>query len=166
MKNGTTLLAALALGSGLCAQSASAIFYGTPCTFANQVVASGIVGLPQVGTTFSLQYAGPLGTTQQAIVPVLALGLQLAAVPIPATLFPLQPANCTQWLAPDALFTMPSLPSGGFQTTQSITVPNQATLLGFHFHAQWYAAVIPCGSAGCSLGAVLASDAVALTVGT
>ena len=149
----------------LAAQTASATPFGTGCAVLGQQLAIGATGLPQLGTTFTIDYTGPNVNTQVSTRPVLALGVQATAVPIPPFL-PQQPATCTQYVVPDVLLAMAAQPSGGFVTQVALTVPNDPALLGYQFVGQWFAIVIQCGFVPpCWFDALPTSNALQLTVG-
>lgn len=157
---------ALAVGSAA-AQSASVSTYGSGCTYANQVLAIDTVGLPQIGTTFSITYSGPNYNTSLTVQPVLALGLTPDNTPIPAGILPQQPIGCLALVVPLYLLPMPVTGSGLFQTSQGIAVPNDPTLIGFAFVAQWLDIAVQCGIVPpCWFSGLPTSDALLLTVGT
>ncbi|HEX5050670.1 MAG TPA: hypothetical protein VFZ65_02760 [Planctomycetota bacterium] len=148
------------------AQTASVTLFGTGCTYMSQPLAIGVQGLPQFGTMVSVTYTGPNLNNQLSIQPVLALGLAPTNIPIPATILPQQPLGCTQWIVPELLTLMPPTATGMFETHLDLTIPNDPTLAGFTFTAQWLAIVIQCGIvAPCWLQALPTSDAALLTVG-
>ncbi len=150
----------------LAAQTATISVFGTGCTFAGQTLAIGATGLPQLGTTFTIDYAGPNLNSQLSTMPLLGLGIAATNVPIPATLAPQQPAGCTQWIVPDVLLAMPTTPAGGFVTQAQVVVPNNAALIGFQFVAQWAVFAVQCGIIPpCWFSALPTSDALLLTVG-
>jgi hypothetical protein len=154
------------LAAPLAAQAATVTPFGTGCTFVNQTLAIGATGLPQLGTTFTIDYAGPNMNNQLSTQPILALGLAAANVPIPATFLPQQPSGCSQLVVPDVLLAMGTTPAGGFATQAPITVPNNAALIGFQFVAQWAVFAVQCGFVPpCWFSALPTSDALMLTVG-
>ena len=153
------------IAAALPAQAAAIAFYGTGCAFAGQQLALGVQGLPQLGTTITFTYSGPNMINTLTVQPVLALGLSVANVPLPATLLPQQPPNCTAWIGPEVLFFMPQV-SNGFDTQSPMIIPNDPLLIGFQFTAQWLAVAVQCGIIPpCALSALPTSDAALLTVG-
>lgn len=166
MRTLSSFTAALVGAFPLVGQTASVSAYGTGCAFAGQSLAIGAIGLPQLGTTCSVTYSGPNVTGPLTIQPLLGLGLVATSVPIPPSILPQQPANCSQWIVPDVLLATAGNPLGGFDDTVPIPVPNAAGLIGFQFVAQWVATVLQCGIvAPCTLDALPTSDALLLTVG-
>jgi hypothetical protein len=150
----------------LAAQAASIATYGSGCVFANQTLAIGFAGLPQLGTTFDITYSGPHMNQQLSVQPILGLGLTASNLPIPASILPQQPPNCTEWIDPIVLTPMGLAPAGGFATQTSIVVPNTATLIGFQLTAQWLGLAIQCGFVPpCWLSGLPTSDALLITVG-
>jgi hypothetical protein len=162
-----TALLLTSLAAALPAQSASVSLYGTGCSFVGQQLSIGVQGLPQLGTTITFTYSGPNMINQLTVQPVLVLGLGTANVPLPATLLPQQPPNCTAWITPDVLNVMPPLPGGSpFQSQFPMAIPSSNSLIGFQFAAQWLAIAIQCGIIPpCALSAFPTSDAALLTVG-
>ena len=65
-------LLSIATTTALHAQSASVTFYGTGCAYAGQNLAIGVLGLPQIGTTFTITYSGPNFYSTLMIQPALA----------------------------------------------------------------------------------------------
>lgn len=160
-----TLLAAFVSAALLPAQLATIQTFGSGCAFLGQNLGIGAVGLPQLGTTFQITYAGPNVNGQISTQPVLGLGLATTNLPIPQFLLQ-QPPNCTQWVEPDVLLVMPLTATGTFEDQVAVPVPNNPTLIGFAFAAQWMAIVIQCGIIPpCGLDALPTSDALIATVG-
>lgn len=157
----TTIAASL-----LPAQAASVAPFGTGCPFLGQTLTIGATGLPQLGTTVTITYSGPNQIQQLGVQPMLGLGLTAQAIPLPASLLPTQPANCFLWIDAISLLTMPSTGAGTYQSQVPIAIPNQSSLIGFPFVAQWAAFVVQCGFLPpCVLTALPTSDALSLTVG-
>ncbi|MEO6593905.1 MAG: hypothetical protein ABIP94_04040 [Planctomycetota bacterium] len=148
------------------AQNASVALFGTGCTFNSQPLAISVQGLPQLGTTFTINYSGPNLNNQLMIRPALALGLASTNIPIPMSILPTQPSGCTQWIVPELISLMPTTPSGSFVTQVSVTIPNDPSLTGFVLTAQWLAIAVQCGIIPpCWLTALPTSNAALLTVG-
>jgi hypothetical protein len=168
MKPATPFLSPLLplLAAALPAQSATATPFGTGCTFVNQTLAITATGLPQLGTTFTIDYAGPNLNNQLSTQPILALGLAATSLPIPVSFLPQQPPGCSQLVVPDVLLAMAATPAGGFATQAPIAVPNNAALIGFQFVAQWAVFAVQCGIIPpCWFSALPTSNALLLTVG-
>lgn len=159
----------LLTASGLAAQSASFVPFGAGCTFGGQTLAIGNQGLPQVGQTFRITYAGPnhfVNSAQQSAWPQLGLGFQTQHLTIPTNWFPAQPAGCIAELLPDLMIPTPhhaSLPQ--FESFVDFSLPNDPGLVGVAFFAQWLTLHQQCGIVGCGLDAVLLSDAAIAIVG-
>ena len=148
------------------AQGASLQPFGTNCSYNGQPLAMGTVGLPQIGTTFTLAYSGPNLANTLTIQPAIALGLATTNLPIPTSFLPQQPPGCAQLVTPDVIAIMPITTAGAFLTQLDVAVPNTPTLAGFQFAAQWFALAIQCGIIlPCDLVALPTSDAVLATVG-
>lgn len=151
------------------AQTAAFVPFGTGCTFDNQTLAIGNVGLPQIGASFRITYSGPNHThdfRQQIAWPQLALGLQAQNFPIPQNLLPQQPAGCTGELVPDAMLaTLASSSGTTFDAFFDLAMPNDPGLLGVQFLAQWLTIHQQCGIVGCGIDAALTSDAAIVLVG-
>ncbi len=168
MKHSTLLLLSSLVTplASLSAQNATITSFGTGCTFANQTLAIGATGLPQLGTTFTIDYSGPNMNSTLSTQPLLGLGLASTNIPIPATFLPQQPPGCTQWIVPDVLLAMPATPAGPFVTQSPVTVPNDGALIGFQFTAQWAVFAVQCGIVPpCWFSALPTSDALLITVG-
>lgn len=163
----TTLLLAAALS----AQSASFTTFGSGCTFQNQTLAIGNQGLPRLGTTFGVTYAGPNFTFtsgQQIAQPMLGLGFNPLNITLPANLLPQQVPNCMVLV--DPMVILPTIPdpstTNTWLTPMQLSIPNQPALLGLPVMAQWVTLFSQCGFAGCNYAAVLTSDAAIMTLGT
>lgn len=130
------------------AQGASFTFFGSASgdTFTGQHLA--VTGLPQLGTTFTLevQYATPPFFCLQVVTPWsvwLALGASNQSwqgLPLPASLplgFDLlvSPDLVSQWLVNSNTSCPPGV-SAPFPQVLSIAVPNQPGLIGLQLHAQ------------------------------
>ncbi len=160
-----SLLFPLAIASAL-AQSASVQFFGSGCSYQGQALAIAVQGLPQLGTTFTFTYAGPNLNNQLSIQPALAVGLAASNLPIPSTILPQQPIGCTAWIVPEVINLMPVTATGLFEDHIDMTVPNDPSLSGLLFTAQWLAIVVQCGIvAPCWLQALPTSNAALMTVG-
>lgn len=160
------ILLPLLLLAPLTAQAAAVTPFGAGCTFANQTLAIGTSALPQLGSTFAITYTGPNQNQQLTVQPALALGFTATSLPIPATLLPQQPANCTQWIDAAVIQFMPPSGTGPFVDQVAVTVPNTPGLIGFQFTAQWLAVAVQCSFVPpCFLAAIPTSDALLLTVG-
>lgn len=163
----TLLLAAMAQ-----AQTTSAAFlpFGTGCVLEGQTLAIGNVGLPQIGQTFQITYAGPNHThnfAQQIAWPQLAFGFQTQQFAIPTNWFPQQPTGCTGLIAPIAVQSMPLNAAGNaYESSFTMVLPNDPGLIGVQFLAQWMNVHQQCGFAGCGLDAIALSDAAIVIVGT
>lgn len=159
----------LLLTGALAAQSASFTPFGTGCAFQGQQLTIGNQGLPVLGTSFQITYAGPnftFSSGQQIAQPFLVLGLGSLVTPIPTTLLPQQPAGCQGLITPDVLLGTPMNPSlPSFDDFVTIQVPNTPTLAGFQFLSQWLTLIQQCGFAGCGLAAIATSDAGLVIVG-
>jgi hypothetical protein len=150
----------------LAAQTATITPFGAGCDFLNQTLTIGASGLPQLGTTFTLTYSGPNQNNQLSTQPWLGLGLAATNLPIPQSILPQQPANCTQWIVPELMLPMATTTAGPFEDQVPIVVPNQPALVGVQLTAQWLAFVVQCGIVlPCWLEALPTSDALLLTVG-
>ena len=159
-------IAAASLSFAATAQTAQVIPYGVGCSWNGTPLAIGVQGAPQIGTTFTIDYSGPNLSSTLSTQPVLVLGTAPDGTTIPVTFLPQQPGGCFVWVQPLLFAAMPGAPTGGFVTSQDVAVPNDATLLGLQFFAQWMATVVQCGFAPpCSLEALPTSDAVQLIVG-
>lgn len=163
-------LCASVLWAAPAAAQASFTTFGTGCTFDRQTLAIGNQGLPQIGTTMQITYAGPNATfssAQQILQPVLALGFGLQNTPIPQGLFPQQPPGCTGLIRPDALLPSPPDPIlSQFLNQLPLAIPNDPTFIGISLNAQWVTLLTQCGFAGCfGFDAVLTSDGAILTIG-
>lgn len=153
--------------ASLTGQSASATLYGTGCTYRNQALAMAVQGLPQLGTTFKITYSGPNFNSTLEIRPALALGLAAQNQPIPSNLLPQQPTGCNAWIDPLVITPMAPNTTGRFFSSVDVSIPNNPTLIGFNFFAQWIAIVTQCGTVPpCTLEALPTSNAVSLVVGT
>lgn len=163
----TTFL--LLLSGALAAQSAAFTPFGTGCAFQAQTLAIGNQGLPVIGTSFQITYAGPnftFSSGQQIARPFLVLGFGTLTTTIPVTLLPQQPAGCVGLITPDVLLDTPVNPTQpAYENFVTMQVPNSPTLAGFLFHAQWLALIQQCGFVGCGLAAVPTSDAASVLVG-
>ena len=166
-------LAAAALVAALPSQSATFTNFGSPSgdTFAGQQLA--VTGLPQLGTTFTLevQYATPPFFCLQVVTPWsawLALGASNQSwqgLPLPASL----PLGFDLLVSPDlvaqSLVTSPtSCPPGvnsPFPAPFTVTVPNQPGLIGLQLHAQIVMARVGAPSSALPL----ATDGGTATVG-
>ena len=155
------------LAAALPAQLASVSIFGTGCSFVGQQLSIGVQGLPQLGTSVTFTYTGPNQIGTLTVQPVLVLGLGTLNVPLPPTLLPQQPPNCTAWITPDVLNVMPQNPGGpGFVSQVPMGIPASNSLIGFQFAAQWLAIGVQCGIIPpCGLSAFPTSDAALLTVG-
>ncbi|HEX5052453.1 MAG TPA: hypothetical protein VFZ65_11815 [Planctomycetota bacterium] len=150
------------------AQGASVQTYGVGCTFNGQQLAIGTTGLPQLGTTFQLTYSGPnLNLVVNVVQPGIALGLGAAASPLPVTLLPLQPPGCWQQTTAEVQTLMALRPIGYYYNFYNLPVPNDPTLIGFQFTAQWFAIAVQCSPVGapCNFVALPTSNAALMTVG-
>jgi hypothetical protein len=161
--------AALALAAALPAQSAGFTPFGTGCVLDNQQLAIGNNGLPRIGMSFEILYSGPnftFNSAQQRCRPLLNLGFQVLGFPIPAIL-PQQPPGCILYTEPSFSVltpTDPALPRYG--NSVRLAVPNDPSLAGGTFQAQWLAIFEQCGFAGCGLAAIGSSDGAFVTLGT
>ena len=91
--------------------------------------------LPQLGTTFTLDYTGPNGVSPVSDDrPYFMIGFTPLSAPIPM-ITPLQPAGCTLYV--DALSVLP-MPLNGtrYQSTMSIPIPNVQSMAGMQFFGQ------------------------------
>lgn len=162
--------ALLLLATTAAAQSASFTTFGSGCTFQNQTLAIGAVGLPQLGTTFGVTYSGPSYVSspgQQIAQPMLGLGFSPTNVVLPANLLPQQVPNCTVWINPLLILpTQVDRNTGNWATPMPLPLPNQPALLGMSVLAQWVTLFSQCGFAGCNYAAILTSDAAIMTLGT
>ncbi|MGC6487506.1 MAG: hypothetical protein ACON4Z_07670 [Planctomycetota bacterium] len=141
-------LAAAALAAALPSQGATFTNFGSPSgdTFAGQHLA--VTGLPQLGSTFTLevQYATPPFFCLQVVTPWsawLALGASNQSwqgLPLPASLplgFDLlvSPDAVSQWVVNSNTSCPPGV-SAPFPPVFAVTVPNQPGLVGLALHAQ------------------------------
>lgn len=160
---------AMFCSAALCAQAASFTPFGSGCTFQGQALSIGNRGLPVLGTTFTIDYTGPnftFSSGQQIAHPVLVLGFGQQTVPLPVGLLPQQPAGCTALITTDAFLPTAANPTQPvFDASIPFVVPNQPTLAGFAFFAQWVCLVEQCGFAGCGFSAVPTSDAAVVSLG-
>lgn len=135
----TTALAAAALPA-----QASFTTFGSSCV---QGMAIGSIGLPRLGQTMQITYAGPAGNQFIGFFtnihqPVLLLGLsntQAGAVQLPFVL-PLNITNggvCELLVSPDSQRLVPLWPSAPPPLQLPLTIPNNTNLLGLRLHAQW-----------------------------
>lgn len=163
------LLATFVASSLACtvtAQSAQVVQYGLGCSWNGTPLAIGVQGAPQLGSTFTIDYSGPNVAGVMQVQPVLVLGLAADSALIPASFLPQQPAQCFAWVQPLLFAPMPIAAIGGYVTTQDVVVPNDPTLIGMQFFAQWMATVVQCGFVPpCTLEALPTSDALQLIVG-
>lgn len=159
----------LLLGAIAPGQSATFSPFGTGCTFGAQTLAIGNVGLPRIGQSFRITYAGPNHThnfAQQIAWPQLALGFQPQVLPIPISWFPQQPAGCTGEVLPLVMLpTVPNAQGTAFDGFFDLLLPNDPGLIGVQFLAQWLLIHQQCGFAGCGIDAALTSDAAVVGVG-
>ena len=163
----------LACTSPVVAQAASFTVIGSPCTVTGEATPTiGVRGLPRVGTTFDVTYAGPNRTfdsAQTIVRPYLVTGFALVTPPfvIPTTLLRRQPAGCSLYVTPDIVLPMPMSPAGPiFGSSVSLTIPNDPQLIGARWFHQWFALFEQCGFAGCSPEWAATSDAGIVVVGT
>ena len=141
-------LAVVALTAVASAQSAAFAPFGSASgdTFSGQQIAA--TGLPQLGTTFTLevQYATPPFFCLQVVTPWsvwLALGASNQSwlgLPLPASLplgFDLlvSPDVVSQWMVTSSTSCPPGV-SAPFPPVFSIAVPSQPGLIGLQVHAQ------------------------------
>ncbi len=165
VRSGLLALATLFTTTLLPAQAAAFSTFGQGCTASGlPVPAIGILGLPQLNTTFTLTYTGPnRATWPTSLQPMVMLGFQQAQWPVPP-LSSSQPAGCTVYLLADYWQLMPA---GGisYVNTFSLTVPNQPILIGTNLVAQWGCVNQTCLVNGCRVNALLTSDAGLLTIG-
>lgn len=160
------VLAASSLSFSATAQTAQVIHYGVGCSWNGTPLAIGVQGAPQIGTTFTIDYTGPNFAGPLSTQPVLVLGTAPDSALIPTTFLPQQPGQCFVWVQPLLFAPMPTAATGGFVLSQDVVVPNDATLLGLQFFAQWMATVVQCGIVPpCTLEALPTSDALQLIVG-
>lgn len=165
-----TFLVVFSLCGASFAQTAAFVPFGLGCAFQGQTLSIGNQGLPRLGTTFQVTYAGPnftFSSGQQIAHPILVLGLGQQLVPLPTSLLPQQPPGCTAYITTDVFLpTVPDPTRAAFTSWVDIAVPNTPTLVGLVFNAQWMALVEQCGFAGCGFAAVPTSDAAVVVVGT
>lgn len=141
--------------------------FGQGCTVSGLPMPTiGATGLPQVGTTFSIDFTGPnRATWPTELHPVFMFGLSTANFPLDG-LFNSQPAGCTLYLVPEMFLLMGPGTGIGYATSVSLPVPNNFALVGFSFVAQWCVLSQTCLiGAPCNVNAVLTSDAATITVG-
>src|SRR5690606_21124281 len=106
-------LLVLAATAPLSAQAAAFRVFGQPCSAPNEPVpAIRSSGLPRIGTSFDVVWAGPnrnANTAQQTVQPWLVTGFAALPAPavIPAWLLPQQPAGCQLLVRPDVVVPMP-----------------------------------------------------------
>lgn len=166
----TLFLSAVATTAATAQTTAAFTPFGTGCTFDNQTLAIGNQGLPQIGSTCRITYAGPNHThnfAQQIAWPQLGLGFNQAVFPIPQSILPQQPAGCMGWIAPDVMIPMPVDPVlPQYEAHYDFAIPNATWLIGVNVYAQWLMLHTQCGFVGCSYDAVATSDAAVLTLGT
>lgn len=159
----------LLLGAIAPSQSATFSPFGTGCTFDNQTLAIGNVGLPRIGQSFRITYSGPNHThnsAQQIAWPQLALGFQPQVLQIPPSWFSQQPTGCTGELVPDVMLpTTPNAAGTAFDGFFDLLLPNDPGLIGVQFFAQWLTVHQQCGIAGCGIDAALTSNAAVVGVG-
>jgi hypothetical protein len=163
-----------ALGAALPAQSAGFQPFGSGCAFGGQTSAIGNQGLPVLGTSFTVTYAGANVIQPNPrpglldVWPQLALGLAPLTTPLPQSLLPQQPAGCTGLIQPVGVVPtvrdLSSIPPRNYVPGVTVAVPNNSALLGVQVLAQWLVLVRDSSSLG--LEAVLVSDAATLTLGT
>lgn len=60
---------------------------------------------------------------------------------------------------------MPLISLPQYESSFALTIPNDPTIVGFQFLAQWLTLHSQCGIAGCGLSALITSDAAAITIG-
>jgi hypothetical protein len=151
------------------AQSAQFTTYGTGCTFQQQTLAIGNQGLPRLGQSFGITYAGPNYTytsAQQIAWPVLVLGVRQAATPIPQFLLQ-QPPNCFAWTSLDLMLPAQRSPTAPvFVVPMQLPIPNDPGLLGAVLFAQWWTVAQQCGIVRCDLSALPTSDGARMVLGT
>jgi len=173
LKKTITALTTTLLAAGLTCQ-ASVTTFGTGCALQtstpSQTPSIGHTGMPRIGQTFALTYNGPnytYNSAQQTAQPVLALGTQAIAVPLPPLNLIYQPTDCNAYLLPLVLIPMvPHATLPRFENSYDIALPNNPSLVGFQFVGQWLLAHQQCGIAGCGLSGLVTSDAAFITVGT
>ncbi len=163
------LLVAL-LSPALVAQPASFSTYGSSCSDPNgRSPQIGNRGLPRLGSTFTVTYAGPnilFNSAQQRVRPWLMIGLAQAQTLIPPV-FRGQPTGCFLWTSSDIALPMPPDTSRpAYRNSFDFPIPNDARLLGAPFYLQWLAVFEQCGAVGCDIFWVLSSKGGAATIGT
>ena len=154
------------------AQSASFSVIGTACSAPSEPTpAIAARGLPRIGTSFDVTYAGPnrtFSSAQQIVQPFLITGLALSnpALMVPVGLLPQQPAGCLVYVQPDLVLAMPIDASGAsFVSSVTLSIPNQPALVGATWFHQWFAVMEQCGIAGCNMAWVITSDAAIVQAG-
>jgi hypothetical protein len=159
-------LVASSLACPVAAQAAQVVQYGLGCSWNGTPLAIGVQGTPQLGSTVTIDYSGPNFAGVMQVQPVLVLGLAADSALIPVSFLPQQPAQCFAWVQPLLFAPMPVATAGGYLDSQDIVVPNDPTLIGMQFFAQWMATVVQCGFVPpCTLEALPTSDALQLIVG-
>ena len=171
----TIPLAAALLGASLPCQPSVTIF-GAGCplltTPPSQAPSIGSTGMPRIGQTFSLDYSGPnyhftWNYVLQTAQPMLALGTQVIATPLPPLNLIYQPSTCNAYVVPVSVTPMPPHATLlQFETSFAIAIPNTPSLVGFQFIAQWLLVHSRCLWWNCVLEGLITSDAAIVTVGT
>lgn len=151
------------LGCSLClAQPALVNTYGTGCSSGSAPVpAIQFSARPRIGTSFQVVAANlPNALTPELQWPVLLVGLQQLALPVPP-LLPQQPPNCTLLSSGDVFLMM--APQGTtFATQAPFTLPNAAGLIGFTVYMQWASILHAAGAPA----AIVFSQGAAVQIGT
>jgi hypothetical protein len=165
-----TLAALFFAATTALAQSATFVPFGTGCTLANQTLAIGNQGLPQLGTTFQITYSGPnftFNSGQQIAHPFLLLGLATTFFPIPVTILPQQPAGCDILVDPVVILPTPIDINGRpqFDPFLDVAIPSDPSFVGVALQAQWLTVFEQCGFAGCDWAAIPTSNAATATIG-
>lgn len=148
------------------AQLASFQTFGQGCTVSGLTLPTiGATGLPQIGTSsFSIDYSGPSRATWPTeLRPAFMYGLSQANLPLDG-FFNSQPVGCTLYLNPLDIILMPAV-GINFASSVPFNIPNNPTLIGWSFFAQWACINQTCLVTGCNVNAVLTSDAASVTIG-
>jgi hypothetical protein len=160
-----SLLPVLASTAVLAAQQAGFSTFGQACTVSGLSTPTiSATGLPVLGSSFSIDYAGPnRATWPTELRPVFLYGLAPTNLPLDG-MFRNQPTGCTLYVQPIDAVLMPPV-SISFASSVPLSVPNQPGLAGASLIAQWACLNQTCLVLGCTANAVLTSDGATVTLG-
>ena len=160
--------AVTAVGLTLPAQ-ASFTTFGNGCALPNtRLPQIGNRGLPRIGTTLTVTYAGPnaiMPGIRLTDWPTLIAGASRIDFPVPP-LTVSQPPGCTLYPAPDVVVPMPPERGGTrFVSEVALPIPNDPALLGGSVYLQWMTPHSQCYLVGCGFGWVVFSNAAHAVIG-